>query len=107
MTTDDADVPRTGMDEPDERALDVAETLRLIREQQDQARDATEPDTRLLCLAWGVAWLVGYLCLWVSAVRIADGADVVRLRSGAGQVGGAPPEPRASWVFLSLIDRKS
>lgn len=103
MTTDDADVPRTGTDEPDERALDVAETLRLIREQQDQARDATEPDTRLLCLAWGVAWLVGYLCLWVSAVRIADGADVVRLRSGAGQVVGAQPEPWAFWVFFSLI----
>jgi len=103
MTTDDAGVDRAGTDEPGERALDVAETLRVIREQQAHARDATEPDTRLLCLAWGLAWLVGYLCLWVSAVRVADGADVVRLRSGAGQVVGAQPEPWAFWVFFSLI----
>lgn len=103
MTTDDGDADRAGTDEPGERALDVAETLRVIREQQTHARDATEPDTRLLCLAWGLAWLVGYLCLWVSAVRVADGADVVRLRSGAGQVIGAQPEPWAFWVFFSLI----
>ncbi|MFF2831124.1 hypothetical protein ACFVSK_05130 [Cellulosimicrobium cellulans] len=103
MTTDDAGVDSAGTDEPGERALDVAETLRVIREQQAHARDAIEPDTRLLCLAWGLAWLVGYLCLWVSAVRVADGADVVRLRSGAGQVVGAQPEPWAFWVFFSLI----
>ncbi|UKJ63349.1 hypothetical protein H1Q78_17055 [Cellulosimicrobium cellulans] len=103
MTTDDGGVDRAATDEPGERELDVVETLRVIREQQDHARDATEPDTRLLCLAWGVAWLVGYLCLWVSAVRVADGADVVRLRSGAGQVVGAQPEPWAFWVFFSLI----
>ncbi|MFF2268466.1 hypothetical protein ACFVTZ_09365 [Cellulosimicrobium cellulans] len=95
MTTDHGDVSRDGAAaEPDEPALDVAETLRLIREQQDRARDATEPDARLLFLAWGVAWLVGYLCLWASAVH--GGA-------GTGSMAGAQPEPWAFWVFFSLI----
>jgi len=48
-------------------AFDPAETLRLIQVQQDRARAATEPDGRLLYLAWGIAWLVGYLCLYLSA----------------------------------------
>ena len=103
MTTDHGDVPRGGAAEPDEPALDVAETLRLIREQQDRARRATEPDPRLLFLAWGVAWLVGYLCLWASAVRVVDGTATVRLTTRAGQVVGAQPEPWAFWVFFSLI----
>lgn len=47
--------------------LDAAESLRIVREQQDRARTALEPDGRLLCLLWGVAWLVGYLVLWSSA----------------------------------------
>jgi hypothetical protein len=103
MTTDHGDVARDGTAEPDEPALDVAETLRLIREQQDRARRATEPDSRLLFLAWGVAWLVGYLCLWASAVRVVDGTATVRLTTRAGQVVGAQPEPWAFWVFFSLI----
>lgn len=61
--------------------LDPAESLRLIREQQDRARDATETDGRLLYLAWGIAWLVGYLTLWASAQ----------------QDGGTQP---ASWAFI-------
>jgi hypothetical protein len=47
--------------------LDPAETLRMIREQQEAARDATEPDGRLLFAAWGLAWLIGYLAMWSSA----------------------------------------
>lgn len=61
--------------------LDPAESLRLIREQQDRARSATEPDGRLLYLAWGIAWLVGYLTLWTSARQ---------------EDGGTQP---ASWAF--------
>jgi hypothetical protein len=49
------------------QVFDPAETLRLIQQQQDRARAATEPDGRLLFLAWGLAWLVGYLCLFLSA----------------------------------------
>lgn len=51
----------------DAATLDPAETLRLIREQQAAARDAMEPDGRLLYGVWGLAWLIGYLCMWVSA----------------------------------------
>ncbi|MEN5074682.1 hypothetical protein ABE437_12750 [Isoptericola cucumis] len=47
--------------------LAAAESLRLIREQQERARSGLEPDGRLLCLLWGVAWLVGYLVLWSGA----------------------------------------
>jgi hypothetical protein len=47
--------------------LDPAETLRMIRQQQEAARDATEPDGRLLFGAWGLAWLIGYLAMWFSA----------------------------------------
>ncbi|MFI9485123.1 hypothetical protein ACIG47_01925 [Promicromonospora sp. NPDC052451] len=47
--------------------LDPAETLRMIREQQERARDATEPDGRLLFGAWGLAWLAGYLVMWQTA----------------------------------------
>lgn len=50
-----------------EAGLDPAETLRLIRQQQEAARDATEPDGRLLFGAWGLAWLIGYLAMWLSA----------------------------------------
>jgi len=86
-----------------EPALDPAESLRLIRDQQERARSATEPDTRLLCLAWGVAWLVGYLVLWTSALRTASDPDAVRFTAGAGWVVGAQPEPWAFWVFSGLI----
>ncbi|WP_454850594.1 hypothetical protein [Promicromonospora soli] len=61
-------------DEPTEPAhpgdpagLDPAETLRMIRHQQEAARDATEPDGRVLFGAWGLAWLIGYLALWSTA----------------------------------------
>jgi hypothetical protein len=86
--TDDARDDRP--DEPGETTLDAAASLRLIHEQQERARAATEPDGRALYGAWGVAWLVGYLCLWTSSRRTADGA--------AGGVHGQP-EPWAFAVF--------
>ncbi|MCA5894495.1 hypothetical protein LEP48_14230 [Isoptericola sp. NEAU-Y5] len=48
-------------------AFSAADSLRILREQQDRARSALVPDGRLLCLLWGVAWLAGYLVLWTSA----------------------------------------
>ena len=69
----------------DGAGLDPAETLRLIREQQEAARDATEPDGRLLFGAWGLAWLIGYLAMWTTARE-----------TGA-------PEPWAGWVLAGCI----
>ncbi|MFI2104180.1 hypothetical protein ACH436_12870 [Isoptericola sp. NPDC019693] len=69
----------------DEAGLPAAESLRLIREQQDRARAALEPDGRALYGAWGVAWLAGYLVLWTSA-------------RGRGE-----PEAWAFWVFAAAI----
>ncbi|GAA1725744.1 hypothetical protein GCM10009809_21950 [Isoptericola hypogeus] len=55
-------------DQPGDAAgLAAADSLRIVREQQDRARSGLEPDGRLLCLLWGVAWLVGYLVLWAGA----------------------------------------
>ncbi|GIJ00001.1 hypothetical protein CLV28_0998 [Sediminihabitans luteus] len=60
----------TGPAPQDDAALDPAESLRLIRAQQDRARDLT-PDGRVVYGTWGVAWLVGYGALWFSV----DNAD--------------------------------
>lgn len=65
--------------------LDPAETLRLIRQQQEAARDATEPDGRLLFGAWGLAWLIGYLAMWTTARETGS------------------PEPWAGWVLAGCI----
>jgi len=65
--------------------LDPAETLRMIREQQEAARDATEPDGRLLFGAWGLAWLIGYLAMWASADSMGR------------------PAPWAGWVLAGCI----
>lgn len=51
----------------DPAGLDPAEMLRMIRQQQEAARDATEPDGRVLFAAWGLAWLIGYLAMWSTA----------------------------------------
>lgn len=63
--------PAEGPDRPAEpggtAGLDPAETLRMIQQQQEAARDATEPDGRLLFGAWGLAWLIGYLAMWSTA----------------------------------------
>lgn len=55
------------VEQGDAAGLGPAETLRTIREQQEAARDAIEPDGRLLFGAWGLAWLIGYLAMWTSA----------------------------------------
>lgn len=72
----------------DDAGLDPAASLRLIHEQQEHARRATEPDGRILYGTWGTAWLVGYLCLYGSATA---GGAVAR------------PAPWAFAVFGTLI----
>lgn len=72
-------------DHPDDEALAAADSLRLIREQQDHARAALEPDARALYGAWGVAWLAGYLVLWFSTQ------------------GREQPEAWAYWVFAGAL----
>jgi hypothetical protein len=73
-------------DEPGDTARQAAaDSLRLIREQQDRARAALEPDGRAIYGAWGVAWLVGYLVLWWSAQ------------------GREQPEPWAYWVYAAAL----
>lgn len=69
----------------DPAGIDPAETLRMIRHQQEAARDATEPDGRLLFGAWGLAWLIGYLAMWITA------RDTGR------------PEGWAGWVLAGCI----
>lgn len=71
--------------EPSAGAFDPAETLRAIRDQTDRARQATEPDGRLLFGAWGIAWLVGYLAMW----------------SGAQETGA--PATWSGWVLAGCI----
>ncbi|WP_125772759.1 hypothetical protein [Antribacter gilvus] len=66
-------------------AFDPADSLRVIREQTDRAREATEPDGRVMFGAWGLAWLVGYLAMWTSARE-----------TGA-------PEPWAGFVLAGTI----
>ncbi|MFE5306969.1 hypothetical protein [Isoptericola sp. NPDC056573] len=69
----------------DDAGLAAADSLRLIREQQDRARAALGPDGRALYGVWGVAWLAGYLVLWSSAQ------------------GREQPEAWAYWVFAGAL----
>lgn len=63
-----------------EPALDAAESLRIIAAQTAKVR-SREPDCRAIFAAWGVAWLVGYLAMYLTATgrvgqpRVADGVD--------------------------------
>ena len=53
--------------------LDPAEGLRIIADQTDKVR-ATQVDGRVLFGVWGVAWLVGYLALYLTAEGHLPGA---------------------------------
>ncbi|MBE1877981.1 hypothetical protein [Myceligenerans pegani] len=53
--------------EPGGDAFDAAARLRMIDDQQARTRSGLEPDSRLLYLAWGAAWLVGYLAMWLTS----------------------------------------
>ncbi len=43
----------------------AADTLKMIREQQATAERSLTPDPRLICWAWGTAWLVGFGLLYL------------------------------------------
>ncbi|GAB3158604.1 hypothetical protein GCM10027059_03630 [Myceligenerans halotolerans] len=47
--------------------FDAAARLRMIDDQQERTRSGLEPDARLLYLAWGAAWMTGYLAMWFTS----------------------------------------
>ncbi|MBL0887789.1 hypothetical protein [Myceligenerans indicum] len=76
----DHDTP-SGTERGGDAELDAAARLRLISDQQQLTRSMLEPDARLLYLAWGAAWMVGYLAMWFTS---RDGSD---------------PAPWAGWTL--------
>ena len=63
MATDE---PRDVTSRTDDAAPDLAEALAIIAAQRSRADD-TRPSGTLLFGIWGVAWLVGYGALWLTA----------------------------------------
>lgn len=62
------DAPELGdAPELDDAPLDPEQMLAIIREQRRAVRDRYEPDPRLLFGGWGIAWLAGYLTLYLTA----------------------------------------
>ena len=63
-----------------EPTFDAAEGLRIIAAQTAKVR-SQEPDARAIFAAWGVAWLVGYLAMYLTATgrlgqpRVVEGVD--------------------------------
>lgn len=51
----------------DDAPNDAAEGLAIIDAQLELTRKRSEPDARMLLTYWGVAWVVGYLSLYVTA----------------------------------------
>lgn len=54
-------------DGPPEASLDAAESLRIIAAQRTVVARDTTPDGRLIFGVWGVAWLLGYLAMYLSS----------------------------------------
>lgn len=48
--------------------LDPHDARALLDDTERQTRGAVQPPTHLLFTVWGVAWLVGYLAMWLSTV---------------------------------------
>lgn len=75
----------TTPDAPDPTHLDTstdadADALALAQAQailagEGRVRDRLSPNSRLLYGVWGVAWLAGYLLLWVTATAAPTGTD--------------------------------
>ncbi len=61
------DASDRGRPAEDDTSLDAAATLALIHAQQQHVRDRGEPDARLLFAMWGLAWVGGYLALYLTA----------------------------------------
>lgn len=90
------DAPHSSqLDVGDDAPLDPAESLRIIAAQTDKVR-ATQVDGRVLFGVWGVAWLVGYLALYLTAEGHLPGGS-----SGPG--GLLLPATWAYIVFAALI----
>ncbi|MBO1751090.1 hypothetical protein J4G33_04660 [Actinotalea sp. BY-33] len=68
-------------DLPDDDPLDLAQVAALIAAQQDRVRAATDLDGRLLYGSWGVAWLIGFLMMWLAALEDPP-VEVPRLAAG-------------------------
>lgn len=83
MTT--SPVPDPGTPESASEEMDL-ETARLILAEADGDPARFGPDSRVLFGAWGVAWFVGYLVLWLTA----------RPEAGASPDGATP----AGWAFV-------
>ncbi|BDZ41696.1 hypothetical protein GCM10025865_09950 [Paraoerskovia sediminicola] len=92
-TEPDAEPEPADRRETDDAPLDPAESLRLIRDQQQRA-GALIPDGRLLYLVWGAAWLLGFVVLWGSS-RTGGGAGFA-WTPDAAEVPAALP---AGWAF--------
>lgn len=80
---------RADQEIPDDDApLDPAEMLALLRTQQDRIERRMAAYVPAILAAWGIAWLVGFLALW--------------LIDGAGP-GFSLPAPAAATIFAALM----
>jgi len=52
----------------DSEDRDPSEILRVIDQERSHARSALTPNTRLLYATWGVAWVVGFVALYLAFV---------------------------------------
>ncbi|SDB90135.1 hypothetical protein SAMN05216410_0805 [Sanguibacter gelidistatuariae] len=93
--TDAADNAAPFEPEADAAPLDAAESLRIIAAQADRVR-STQVDGRVLFGLWGVAWLLGYLGLYLTANGSLPGGR-------ATPEGVLTPAPLAFTVFALLI----
>ena len=57
-------------------AIDPAEAMSIYRDGKTRARSATIGISRLMMAIWGVTWLIGYFCLWLSSAS-RDGEPAV------------------------------
>ncbi|WP_182112507.1 MULTISPECIES: hypothetical protein [unclassified Actinotalea] len=59
-------------DDDDAAPLDPAAVARIVAEQRERVRSATDVDARVLFGAWGAAWLLGFGLLWLAESGIAS-----------------------------------
>ncbi|MCP2637757.1 hypothetical protein K0817_014465 [Microbacterium sp. HD4P20] len=102
-------------DDGAEQPADVAAMLDLIRSEQDRMSRRLAAGVPAILLAWGIAWFVGFLLLWlidgarpVVAIPVAvaasafallmTGAIVVSAVMGARMGRGIRPAPGAAWT---------
>lgn len=79
------DRPDLEADAPDSDALDPADALRIVHDQQLDIETRVGGFVPTIMLAWGIAWLVGFGVVWLSLA-----VDLL-------------PPVAASWTFGALI----